>query len=102
MIIYNVTINIDDSVASSWLKYMKETHIPDVMATGCFKKYVLCNLLSRQPDETGMTYTIQYHCENMEKYNQYNDEFSLKLQGEHNDLYGGKFVAFRSLMEVVD
>ena len=56
----------------------------------------------RQPDETGMTYTIQYHCENMEKYNQYNDEFSLKLQDEHNDLYRGKFVAFRSLMEVVD
>lgn len=102
MIIYNVTVNIDEAAAPEWLKYMKEKHIPDVMETNCFQKYVVCKLLTRQSDEDGETYAIQYYCENMEKYNLYNDKFSSKLQQEHSDLYGGKFVAFRSLMEVVD
>lgn len=101
MIIYNVTINIEEAVAPSWLKYMRETHIPDVMSTGCFEKFVLCDLLTRQSDEDGLTYTIQYYCKNMEKYDLYNEKFSPALQQEHNNLYGGKFVAFRSLMKVL-
>jgi hypothetical protein len=81
---------------------MKETHIPDVMATGCFEKYVISKLLTRQEDEDGLTITIQYYCENMEKYNLYLEKFAPKLQQEHSNLYGGKFVAFRSIMEVLN
>jgi hypothetical protein len=76
--------------------------MPDVMSTGCFEKYVICHLLTRQPDEDGSTYTIQYYCESMEKYELYNEKFSSGLQQEHSNLYGGKFVAFRSLMEVLN
>ncbi|MEO8589060.1 MAG: DUF4286 family protein, partial [Flavobacteriales bacterium] len=36
MILYNVTINIDLDVEREWLVWMKETHIPEVMATGLF------------------------------------------------------------------
>ena len=36
MYIYNVTVNVSDDVHIEWLKWMKETHIPDVMKTGCF------------------------------------------------------------------
>jgi len=102
MIIYNVTININEADATSWLTYMKDEHIPDVMATGCFEKYVLCKLLSRQEDEDGLTFTIQYYCENMEKYNRYMQQFAIGLQQEHSKLFGGKFVAFRSIMEVLN
>ena len=34
MYIYNVTTNIDESVHDEWLHWMKEIHIPDVLATG--------------------------------------------------------------------
>ena len=36
MILYNVTVSIDPAVSSDWLEWMRSTHIPDVMATGCF------------------------------------------------------------------
>jgi hypothetical protein len=36
MIIYNVTVNVDNSVHDEWLDWMKSKHIPDVVATGCF------------------------------------------------------------------
>ena len=36
MIIYNVTINVENDTHDTWFKWMKETHIPDVMSTGMF------------------------------------------------------------------
>ena len=36
MIIYNVTVNIENAYADEWLKWMKEVHVPDVMRTGVF------------------------------------------------------------------
>ena len=36
MIIYNVTVNVDEDVLSQWLRWMSENHIPDVMKTGLF------------------------------------------------------------------
>ncbi|MCK5440985.1 MAG: DUF4286 family protein, partial [Maribacter sp.] len=45
MYIYNVTTNIEDSVHDQWLKWMNETHIPDVLATGKFLSAKMCKVL---------------------------------------------------------
>jgi hypothetical protein len=99
MIIYNVTINIEDDVRDRWVAWMNETHIPQVMATGMFIDHSFCKMLDKQEDETGTTYVIQYLAETMEKYEKYRDEFAPALQAETQKYFGGKFVAFRSLME---
>ena len=39
MIIYSITIVIADTLVKKWELWMKEKHIPDVMATGLFKSY---------------------------------------------------------------
>ena len=36
MIIYNVTINIEESISQEWLCWMQKIHIPEVMNTGMF------------------------------------------------------------------
>ena len=36
MYIYNVTINIEDSVHDKWTAWMQKKHIPDMLATGNF------------------------------------------------------------------
>ena len=36
MIIYNVTVNVDESIHHDWLKWMQNKHINDVLATGLF------------------------------------------------------------------
>ena len=38
MIIYNITIKVDWSIAEEWLKWMQEKHLPEILATGCFCK----------------------------------------------------------------
>ncbi len=45
MIIYNVTINIDESVHDEWLQWMQTKHIKDVLNTGCFTSARLVKVL---------------------------------------------------------
>lgn len=101
MIYYNVTINIEDDVHQAWLKWMIEVHLPEVMATGFFLSNGMSKLLSRQPDETGTTYVIQYLANSMADYETYRDEYAPALQAKTKALFDGKFVAFRTLMEKV-
>ncbi len=99
MIIYNVTVNIDEDVAVEWLQWMKDVHIPEVMQTGMFTDQRICRVLAEEAG--GLTYAIQYTCKDMETYEKYRDEFAPALQQATAKKYGGKFVAFRTLLEVV-
>ncbi|MCT4665201.1 MAG: DUF4286 family protein [Flavobacteriales bacterium] len=99
-IIYNVTVNIEETVHTEWLQWMKETHIPEVMATGKFIDNRFCKVLSDDPQ--GITYSIQYLCENHEILEDYMKNDAPKLQRAHNVKYEGKFVAFRTLLKMVE
>ncbi len=99
MIIYNVTINIDLDVETEWVNWMKDVHIPDVMSTGLFLESRMMRVLS--DDEGGNTYAIQYTAADMAHYESYQELHSTRLQAETKKIYGGKFAAFRTLLEVV-
>jgi hypothetical protein len=101
MVIYNVTINVEESIHEEWLSWMKSKHLKDVMNTGIFNEYKIFKLLSRQEDETGFTYAIQYQCDSLEKYEKYQSDFAPSLQQDTQAKFGGKFVAFRTLLEEV-
>lgn len=101
MIIYNVTINVEEDINEDWLKWMKESHIPEVLETGCFTHHYFTRVLSTQADETGFTYSIQYHCKSRKVMDTYNREFAPQLQKDHLDRYENKFVAFRTILEKV-
>lgn len=99
MIIYNVTINVDADVAEEWLRWMKEVHIPDVMATGLFLDNRIMRIMAEE--EGGLSYAIQYTCADMATYERYRVEHAPRLQAETQQRYGGRFAAFRTLLEVV-
>mgnify|MGYP000058834913 FL=1 len=100
MIIYNVTVNIEESVEQEWLQWMKDTHIPDVMKTGMFLSSKMTLVLVEE-QMGGKTYSIQYTCKNKETLDEYEQNYAPALQKDHNDKYQGKFVAFRTLLEVI-
>ncbi len=100
MLTYNVTINVDDSIHNKWLKWITSKHIPDVISTKCFTKYIMYRLLSPSPEE-GTSYVIQYFCKNIEDYERYQLKHAAILQNEHKEKFDGKFTAIRSLMEEV-
>ena len=99
MVLYNITINIDYDVHDEWLEWMKKVHIPQVLNTGLFIENKICRIHAEE--EGGRSYSIQYLLKNMNDYNHYQNTFAKDLQQEHIQKYDGKFVAFRTLLEVV-
>ena len=101
MIIYNVTIKLEEAIHQQWLGWMKEEHIPDVINTGCFTKATILRLLEID-DSEGPTYAIQYFAESKANYNRYIEKFAPEMRQRLINKFGNSFVAFRSVMEVVN
>lgn len=100
MILYNVTIIIEDSIHEPWLNWMQNIHIQQVMDTGCFASNRLLKVLD-SPNE-GITYCIQYIADSIEKYNEYKQNYSAALQADFPAEFANKFVSFRTLMEFLE
>jgi len=100
MIIYNVTVNIDYQVHDQWLEWMRNVHIPDVMATGYFLESRFAKVLAE--DKGGISYSTQYLCKNMEDLEEYQQKHAARLQADVAKNFEGKFVAFSTLLEVVE
>jgi hypothetical protein len=101
MIIYNVTSKIDWSIADAWVQWMQQVHMPEVVATGCFTKSQFVRLLDVDEKE-GPTYAAQYFADNQEKIDEYIQHHATALRQHTIDKWGNKFIAFRSLMKVVN
>lgn len=100
MIIYNVTINIDDDVHDQWLSWMRDKHIPDMLATGKFSHAKMVKVLIDE-EQGGTSYSIQYTCPDMATLQHYYKEDAPKLREEGLKLFTNKFVAFRTELEVI-
>lgn len=99
MIIYNVTLKVENEIADEWLRWMKEEHMPALMNTGLFTENKLCRLLE-QDELEGLTYVAQYMCDGMEQYEKYVNEHAQKMREMSFAKFGNRFIAFRTLMEV--
>lgn len=98
MYIYNVTINVDDSIKEEWLKWI-QNHIPDVIATGRFVSAKLTQVLV---DEKmgGTTYSVQYRAKTRKDLDDYYEFDADKLRNDSKH-FDGKFVAFRTELKII-
>ena len=101
MIIYNVTIKVNASIHYEWLSWLKQEHIPDIINTGCFTSANILRLLETD-DIDGPTYAIQYFAESKALYNIYIEKYAGLMRQKSFDKWGNQFIAFRSLLEVVN
>ncbi len=101
MIIYNVTIKVDNSIQHQWLPWLQDEHIPEVIGTGCFTRATILKLLEVD-DSEGPTYAIQYFAESKALYNRYIEKFAPEMRQKSFDKWGNRFIAFRSVMQVVN
>lgn len=100
MIIYNVTLNIDESIHDEWLSWIKE-HIPQVLATGKFKKAKLTKVLVEE-ELGGVTYAVQYTAFSRESLDAYYKEDAERLRQEGLKFFADKMLAFRTELEIID
>lgn len=101
MIIYNITMKVEWTIAEEWLPWMKTMYIPEVLKTGCFEKHQFVRLL--QIDETeGPTYAIQFYANNLSNYDAFllyhSSSISLMLLTK----WGKKYIHFDTIMKIID
>jgi hypothetical protein len=101
MILYNVTIALDETIASEWVEWMNRTHIPEVMATECFTEYRFYKILSNDI-EANPTFSVQYKAESLSMLNTYMQKHAPQLQQKSLARYGDKAVAFRTVLREVE
>lgn len=100
MIYYNVSIHIEPEIEEQWLQWMRETHIPAMMATGCFSAHLFTRL--REPVQDGtISYIVQYLAESDDQLQRYYDEYAAHMRSDGSQRFGDKFLIFRSVTESV-
>lgn len=99
MHIYNVTINIEESVHDQWMQWMQEEHIPEMLATGKFTSAKMCRVLVEE-EMGGITYAVQYTTESKEMLERYYNEDAGRLRAK-SQAFEGKFVAFRTELQII-
>ncbi|MEL6811603.1 MAG: DUF4286 family protein [Bacteroidota bacterium] len=99
MYIYNVTINIEESIHDAWVEWMKSEHIPAMLNTGKFTK-ALMTRVQVEEEMGGITYSVQYRTDSKATLDKYYAEDAATLRAQSKP-FEGKFVAFRTELEVV-
>lgn len=100
MYIYNVTINVEDTIRAEWLAWMQQTHIPDMLATGIFTGARICQVLVEE-ETGGTTYAVQYTVKSVSDLQVYYSRHAEKLRGDAVARFGDQMVAFRTELEIV-
>lgn len=100
MIIYNVTINIEDDAHDEWLSWMKDKHIPDMLATGKFTHAKMTKVLVEE-EMGGTSYSVQYTCPDKSTLERYYQENADEMRADGQKRFTNKFVAFRTELEVI-
>ena len=100
MIIYNVTVNIEESIHEEWLSWIKN-HIPEVLATGKFTEARLTKVLVEENMDE-VTYAIQYRAKSREDLDNYYKLDAEKLKKEGLVKFADKMLSFRTELEIID
>jgi hypothetical protein len=100
MIIYNVTVKVEEQIADNWLQWLLNDHIPQIMQTNCFVDCKVVRLLEVD-DSEGPTYAVQYYAHSKADYNRYIELYAPTMRQLSFEKWGEHVIAFRSVMEVV-
>ena len=99
MIIYNVTINVNEAVHLEWLSWMQNEYIPQMLATGKFTNALMTKVLVKE-SMGGVTYSVQYKAESKAMLESFYQEDEKQLK-EKSVKFKEHTVFFTTELEVI-
>ena len=100
MIIYNITMNIDESIHIEWLEWIKE-YVQQILATNLFAKVVLIKVLVDE-DMSGITYSVQYYVNSKLDLEVFQNKYYADLQSIALKRFGDKMLIFSTELELIE
>jgi len=100
MILYNLTIKIDQTIKEDWLVWMQNTFIPLALEDGLFTAHKLCRLLDLE-EKDGITYALQLFCQNKKQLDAFRNGHEQHLQLTLVQQFPNKLIFFPTAMEIL-
>ncbi|WP_407428555.1 DUF4286 family protein [Arcticibacter sp.] len=100
MVLYNLTIIVDETINAEWQSWVKTAFIPKISETNLFISHRLLKVLN-SPNE-GVTYCLQFVAENAVKYETFASDHAPAIMELHAQKFGNQCVSFSSLMEYME
>lgn len=101
MIIYSVTVSVENEIAQEWLEWMKTEHLPEVMKSGCFQRHQMHRLIEPIYEPDTVTYNVMYYADSMANIEDYRNNYSPRLRHHAYMRYGQRTTAVRSVLEIL-
>jgi hypothetical protein len=101
MIIYNVTTHVEGSIETAWIEYMREKHIPLMLATGKFREATFTRINPSETTEQGLSFSVQYLCPNKATLESYLAEDAERIERELLHQFGSNALEFATELELI-
>ena len=95
MLIYEITAVVSEKLVETYEKYMRERHIPDLIATGYFKSAYFTR-------STENRYRIQYHAHNQKALDEYLEKDAPRLREDFNSHFPAGIEISRENWEILE
>jgi len=99
MFVYNISFQIDPSIASPWLNWIKQNFIPSCLSTACFVDHQLyqLDLAADQPP----TFTLQLYCKEASQLAEFQEKHAETLLFSITEQWGEQSFHFNTSMKIV-
>lgn len=98
-VLYEVRVRVDRAIAVEWLAWMEAVHLPEIMATGCFRR---CTVMRADEEVAGGRegFVLEYLARSPESFERYRTLHAPAIQQAHTQRYAGRFEATRQVRPV--
>jgi hypothetical protein len=101
MLIFNITFLVSDKVHGSWLKWVREEHIPFMLNSTYFTQPQVARVITSDKED-GTSFSVQFHINDMRTLKQWNQEYSTGFQQNCSQNFGSEVLFFTTVLELVE
>lgn len=100
MILYNITVILEETIEAEWLKWINQFFVPEALSGNLLVSNRILKVLD-SPNE-GVTYCLQFIADDIAKYNQFKETQSPALLESHTLKFKNQAVSFSTVMEFIN
>ena len=100
MFVSNISFQIDPSIETAWLKWVKQEFIPSCLSTGCFEKHQLYQL--DLTADQAPTYTLQLFSKLAAQLAEFQEKHAEILLSSIPAQWGEQCFHFNTSMKIVN
>ena len=103
MVLYNITLNIDNDITEACLDYLKRFYVPQATQSGVMHSLKIHKVLPYDDsDAQSGSYAIQFNVKNVDTLNYWIEHEGQHISKRLVERFGDKVAGFTTVLEEID